>query len=63
MVNIFEKLNKITESLNNPNKNYWETSTIEWDNNAKGPNDLMFDEKEMFESIRESDIKRLLKFG
>ena len=62
MINIFEKLNKITKSLNNPNTNYWENNDISWDKRAKAPNGETFNEQAMYESIRESDIKRLLKF-
>lgn len=63
MINIFEKLQNITKSLNNNNRNYWETDKIEWNREAKMPNGETFNEKQMYESIRESDIKRLLKFG
>ena len=62
MVKLFEKLNKLTQTLNNPNTNYWETNSISWDREAKGPNDIVYDEKSLYESIRESDVKRLLKF-
>lgn len=63
MINIFEKLSGLTKSLNNPNKNYWETNKVQWDTNAKAPDGSTFNEQVMMESIRESDIKRLLKFG
>ena len=63
MINIFEKLNKITESINNPNKNYWEENNIEWNREAKAPNGDTFNEEAMYEAIKESDRKRLLKFG
>lgn len=63
MINIFEKLHSLTESLNKPNKNYWENNDITWDKQAKAPNGETFNEQAMYESIRESDIKRLLKFG
>ena len=62
MVNIFEKLSKMTKSLNNENNNYWENDTISWDKEAKGPDGNSFNEKMLYESIRESDIKRLLKY-
>lgn len=63
MINIFKKLHTLTESLNKPNKNYWENNDITWDKQAKAPNGETFNEQAMYESIRESDIKRLLKFG
>jgi len=63
MINIFEKLHALTKSLNNPNKNYWEYNEVSWDRAAKAPNGETFNEQAMYESIRQSDIKRLLKFG
>ena len=63
MVNIFEKLQNLTKTINNPNKNYWESEPIDWDKTAKSPDGNTFNEREMYESIRQSDIKRLLKFG
>ncbi|MBQ3415884.1 MAG: hypothetical protein IJH39_11250 [Clostridia bacterium] len=63
MINIFEKLHTLTESLNKPNKNYWENNDVAWDKQAKAPNGETFNEQAMYESIRQSDIKRLLKFG
>ena len=67
MINLFEKLNTLAQSLSNPVKNYWETDVITWDKNAKAPDKddkyKIFDEEAMYESIRQSDIKRLLKFG
>lgn len=63
MINIFEKLHTLTESLNKPNKNYWENNDVAWDKQAKAPNGETFNEQVMYESIRQSDIKRLLKFG
>ena len=62
MINLFEKLQSITKSLNNPNLNYWEKSNISWNREAKAPNGETFNEQQMYESIRESDVKRLLKF-
>ena len=63
MINIFEKLNNITKNLNNPNKNYWEDNIVTWDKTAKVPNGETYNEEQMDESIRQSDLKRLLKFG
>lgn len=63
MINIFEKLNDITKNLKNPNKNYWEDNVVTWDKAAKAPNGETYNEEQMYESIHQSDIKRLLKFG
>ena len=63
MINIFEKLSNITKNLNNPQKNYWEDNPVTWDQAAKAPNGETYSEEQMYESIRQSDIKRLLKFG
>ena len=63
MINIFEKLNNITKNLNNPNKNYWEDNIVTWDKTAKAPNRETYNEAQMYESIHQSDLKRLLKFG
>ena len=63
MINIFEKLSDLTKNLNNPNKKYWEQNKVEWDRNAKSPSGGTYSEQQMYESIRQSDIKRLLKFG
>ena len=62
MINLFEKLNNITKQLNNPNTNYWEKSSASWNREAKSPTGECFNEQAMYESIRESDIKRLLKY-
>ena len=62
-MNIFEKLNNIVERLNNPSRNYWESTHATWDREAKMPNNETFDEKQMYEQIRQSDINRLLRFG
>lgn len=63
MYNIFEQSIKWIKSLNNPEKKYWEDSVVEWDRAAKAPNGETYNEEAMMESIRQSDIKRLLKFG
>lgn len=63
MINIFEHLGNITRNLNNPNRNYWEKDRVEWDKSAKAPGGGTYNEQQMYESIRQSDIKRLLKFG
>ena len=40
-----------------------EQDKVEWDKSAKAPNGGTYNEQQMYESIRQSDIKRLLKFG
>ena len=64
MINIFEVSKKLLERLNNPKKEYWEQATpIDWNHEAPAPDGSTYDEKEMFEAIRESDRQRLLRFG
>ena len=66
MINIFERLSTWVDKLNNPTKNYWENDVVTWDKAARAPGkdkDATFNEQEMFEAIRQSDIKRLMKFG
>ena len=63
MINLFETLSNYTKNLNNPNKNYWEQNSFDWNRNAKAPDNSTYDEQAMMESIMESDKKRLLKFG
>lgn len=63
MYNIFENSIKWLKNLNNPEKKYWENDVVEWDKSAKAPNGETYNEEAMYESIRQSDIKRLMKFG
>ena len=62
-MNIFEKSKKLLESINNPNKNYWEENPVTWDSNVIGPDGQTYDEESLFEAIKESDRQRLIKFG
>lgn len=62
-MNLFEKLQNLTKSLDNPNKNYWEQSPMTWDNNVLGPDGQQYDEESLYEAIKESNKKRLIKFG
>lgn len=62
MINIFEKLSDLTKSLNSPIKNYWEINNIQWDKNAKSPDGGTYNEQLMYESIKQSDRNRLLKY-
>ena len=62
-MNIFEKSKKLLESINNPNKNYWEENPVAWDTNVIGPDGQTYDEESLFEAIKETDRQRLIKFG
>jgi len=62
-MNIFEKSKKLLESINNPNKHYWEENPVTWDSNVIGPDGQTYDEESLFEAIKESDRQRLIKFG
>lgn len=63
MINIFELSKKLIDKLNNPTKEYWENDNIDWNSEAIGPGNTTYDERELFESIKESDRQRLLRFG
>ena len=46
------------------NKKWWETQDNNtFERNAIGPDGSYYDEEQLYESIKESDKKRLLKFG
>ena len=66
MINLFEKLKKhetiLTEGFEN--KRWWETQDNNtFERNVIGPDGSYYDEEQLYESIKESDKKRLLKFG
>ena len=66
MINLFEKLKKnekiLTEGFEN--KKWWETQDNNtFERNTIGPDGSYYDEEQLYESIKESDKKRLLKFG
>jgi len=62
MYNIFESAKKIVQKLNNPNKNYWDKDTIEWDKSVKGPDGNTYNEEELYKALKQADKNRLLKF-
>ena len=66
MINLFETLKKhekvLTEGFEN--KRWWETQDNNtFERNVIGPDGNYYDEEQLYESIKESDKKRLLKFG
>lgn len=62
MIDLFEMSKRLIEKLNNPKKEYWEDKEVTWNREALGPNGELYDEKEIYEAIVESDRKRLLKY-
>ena len=66
MINLFEKLKKHEKALTDEfeNKRWWETQDNNtFERNVIGPDGSYYDEEQLYESIKESDRKRLLKFG
>lgn len=66
MINLFEMLKKHEKTLTEgfENKRWWETGDNNMFNrNVIGPDGNYYDEEHIYESIKESDRKRLLKFG
>ena len=66
MINLFEALNKHEKTLTEgfENKKWWETQDNNtFERNVIGPDGSYYDEEQLYESIKESDKKRLLKFG
>ena len=66
MINLFELLKKHEKTLTEgfENKRWWETGDRNmFEKNVIGPDDNYYDEEQIYESIKESDRKRLLKFG
>lgn len=61
---LFNKLKKYSDQLttDKSEKKYWEDSTISF-NTVIGPDGNIYNEKEIFKSTKESDYKRLKKFG
>ena len=66
MINLFETLKKHEKTLTEgfENKRWWETQDNNtFERNVIGPDGNYYDEEQLYESIKESDKKRLLKFG
>ena len=65
MINLFGILKKnekiLTEEFEN--KKWWETQDNNtFERNVIGPDGNYYDEEQLYESVKESDRKRLLKF-
>ena len=66
MINLFELLKKHEKTLTEgfENKRWGETGDRNmFEKNVIGPDGNYYDEEQIYESIKESDRKRLLKFG
>lgn len=64
MIDIFKNSKRIIERLNKDKKEYWENANdYKWETGLVLPDGTIYDEKELFEAILESDRQRLLKFG
>lgn len=66
MINLFEMLKKHETSLTKgfENKPYWDPNkTEQFEKNVMGPDGNYYDQEALYEYIKESDRKRLLKFG
>lgn len=66
MINLFQLLKKHEKTLTEgfENKKYWETKEDNhFERNVIGPDGNYYDQESLYESIKESDRKRLLKFG
>ena len=66
MIKLFEMLKKhenvLTEGFEN--KRWWGTQDNNtFERNSMGPDGNYYDEEQLYESIKDSDRKRLLKFG
>lgn len=66
MIKLFEMLKKhenvLTEGFEN--KRWWETQDNNtFERNSIGPDGNNYDEEQLYESIKDSDRKRLIKFG
>ena len=66
MINLFGMLKKNEKKLTEgfENKKWWETQDNNaFEKNVIGADGNYYDEEQLYESIKESDRKRLLKFG
>ena len=64
MINLFETLKKHEKTLTEgfDNKRWWETQDNNtFERNIGGPYGSYYDEKQLYESIKNTDIKKLLK--
>lgn len=61
---LFNKLKNYSDQLtmDKSEKKYWEDSSISF-NTVIGPDGNIYNEKEIFNSTKESDYKRLKQFG
>lgn len=64
MKNLFELLNKHSKKVTTDaaNKTYWENSDVTFDV-VIGPDGNLYNEREVFESLKKSDLDRLRKLG
>lgn len=66
MINLFEMLKKHEENLSKgfESKKYWETKDNNmFERNIIGPDGSYYDQEQLYESIKESDRRRLIHFG
>ena len=66
MINLFGMLKKNEKKLTEgfENKKWWETQDNNaFEKNVISPDGNYYDEEQLYESVKESDRKRLLKFG
>ena len=64
MKNLFELLSKPSKRVTTDasNKPYWENSDVKFDT-VIGPDGNLYNEREVFESLKKSDLDRLRKLG
>lgn len=66
MINLFELLKKHETRLSEgfENKRYWETRDNNlFERNVIGPDGNYYNQEQIYEAIKESDRRRLLRFG
>lgn len=66
MINLFELLKKHETHLSEgfENKRYWETRDNNlFERNVIGPDGNYYNQEQIYENIKESDRRRLLRFG
>lgn len=64
MKNLFELLNTHSNRITTDasNKTYWENSDVKFDS-VIGPDGNLYNEREVFGSLKKSDLDRLRKLG